>query len=132
MRFIIGGNTIMRKRNKNKSRCIESCDNYDDWVMQLHKNETQCNIPYGKQDKQFPTCNTAKKMKKALVHGGIVERKNLKRPCKTMKGIQVEHLESTMGASNGKQAGKFWFSINFQQSTFTEIEQKRYTAPIPY
>ena len=128
MRFIIGGNTIMRKRNKRESRCIESCDNYDDWVMQHHKNEAQCNIPYGKQDKQFPLCNTSETMKRGLVQGGIVERKNLARPCKTMKGLQVEHLESTMGAPNGKQVGKFWFSVNFQQSTFTEIEQKRYTA----
>ena len=125
MRFIIGGNTIMRKRNKRKSRCIESCDNYDDWVMQIHKNEAKCNIPYGRQDKRFDMCNTAETMKRGLVHGGIVERKNLDRPCKTMKGIQMEHLESTLGSSKGEQVGKFWFSVNFQQSTFTEIEQKR-------
>ena len=128
MRFIIGGNTIMRKRNKSKSRCIESCDDYDDWVLQHHKNEAQCNIPYGKQNEQFPTCNTSETMKRGLVQGTIVERKNLVRPCKTIEGIQVEHLESTMGTSNGKQVGKFWFSVNFQQSTFTEIEQKRYTV----
>ena len=125
MRFIIGGNTIMWKRNKQKSRCIESRDDYDDWVMQLHKNEAKCNVPYGRQDKQFPMCNTAETMKRGLVQGGIVERKHLDRPCKTMKSIQVEHLESTMGASNGEQVGRFWFSVNFQQSTFTEIEQKR-------
>ena len=108
------------------------CIRDSDWVMQHHKNEAQCNIPYGKQDKQFPMCNTSETMKRGLVQGGIVERKNLVRPCKTMKGIQVEHLESTIGAPNGKQVGKFWFSVNFQQSTFTEIEQKRYTVPLSY
>ena len=123
IRFLIGSNTIMRKRHKRKNRCIESNEKYDDWVMQVYKDEAKCNVPYLKQNKMFPMCDSKILMKQGLLTDYIVEKKKLDKPCKAMTGINVEHVETTSGEKN--HIGKFWLGVTFQQSTFIEIEQIR-------
>ena len=123
IRFLIGSNTIMRKRYKQKNKCIESNEKYDDWVMQVYKNEAKCNVPYLKRNKMFPMCDSKILMKQGLLTDYIVEKKKLNTPCKTMTGINVEHVENTLGEKN--HIAKFWLGVTFQQSTFIEIEQIR-------
>ena len=125
MRFNVGSSTIMIKRNKKNSRCIESYENYDDWVLKLYKNEAKCNIPYQKQDNLLPMCTSKERKKRALLSYDIVDRQHMDRPCRTMEGIDVKHLESPMATPKGEHVGHFWFSVMFQQRTLTEIEQKR-------
>ena len=126
MRFRIGGITIMRKRNKQKSKCIESGEEYDSWVIRLHNNQTQCNSPYRMLDKKLPMCHTKQLMKQALFDKWDLEGQNIVIPCRTMQGIEVQHLESAMPTPKGEPVGEFWFSASFRQPTFNEIEQKRY------
>ena len=107
------------------SRCIDSYEKYDDWALKLYRNEAKCNIPYQKEDNLLPICNTKERKKRALLSYDIVERQHMEMPCRTMEGINVKHLESTMATPKGEDVGQFWFSVMFQQRTFTEIEQKR-------
>ena len=125
MRFIIGSNTIMIKRNKKNHRCTDSYENYDDLVLERYKNDAKCNIPYQKPDNLLPMCNNTERKKRALLSSDIVERQHMEMPCKTMEGIDVKHFESPMATPKGEHVGHFWFSVMFQQRTFTEIEQKR-------
>ena len=127
-RFHIGDVTIMRKRNKEKHKCIESCEEYDNWMMDIHKNETKCNIPYVKLDTKFPPCNGKELMKRGLVEQHIGERGNRLKPCKTMENINVQYVETptTFDMSTIRERiGEFWFSVTFKNPTFKEIEQKR-------
>ena len=126
MRFQIGGNTIMRKRNKRVNKCIASHVQYDDWFMHRYRIQSRCNLPYGKQDQMLPVCNTKELIKGGLLYLGVVERSKLDRPCKTMTSIDVDHLEGRIETSKTKQVGEFWFSIMFKQRGFTEIGQIRY------
>ena len=125
MRFIMGSNTLLIKRNKKNRRCIDSYENYDNWVLEVYKNEAKCNIPYEKADDQLPMCNGNERKKRASLSYDVVERKHLNKPCKTMEVMDMKHLESTMATPKGENFGHFWFSVMFQQRTFTEIEQKR-------
>ena len=125
MRFNVGSNTIMIRRNKKNSRCIDSYEKYDDWVLKLYKNEAKCNIPYQMQDSLLPMCTSKEKKKRALLSYEIVQRQHMEMPCRAMEGIDMKHLESTMPTPEGDHVGQFWFSVMFQQRTFTEIEQKR-------
>ena len=125
MRVLIGSNTIMRKRNKQKSRCVESDVKYDDWVMKVYTDRFQCNVPYMEKNKMIPICNNQKLMEQGLFSDWIVEKKNLDKPCKTMTGINVEHVETKMDSLKGDPIGSFWLDITFQQPTFIEIEQIR-------
>ena len=43
----------------------------------------------------------------------------------TMKYVDVEYLESPMKTPIGETFGEFWFSLQFRQPEFKEIEQKR-------
>ena len=125
MRFLIGGNTIMRKRNKQKNRCVQSDVKYDDWVMQVYRDRSKCNVPYVKKNKMLPMCDTKTLMKQGLFSDWIVEKKKLNKPCKAMSGINVEHVETKMDSLKGDPVGNFWLDITFQQPTFIEIEQIR-------
>ena len=124
-RFLIGGNTIMKKRNKKKNQCVESDVSYDDWVMQVYKDGSQCNVPYAKINKMFPMCDTENLMKHGLFSDWIIEKKKLDKPCKSMTSINVEHVETKMDSLKGDPIGNFWLDITYQQSTFIEIEQIR-------
>ena len=125
MRFVISGITIMVVRNKPKYRCIESCDDYDGWVIGNDKNERNCSGPYDKLEKVFPICNTKESMKKTLLDENIVGRKKLDKPCTTMTAIDVQFLENIIPTPENQQLGEFWFSVELRQPTFKEIEQKR-------
>ena len=123
--FSIGGNTIMRKRNKRQNQCIESSVKYDDWVIQVYKDEVKCNVPYLKENKIFPMCDSKILMKQGLLKDWIVEKKNFDTPCKTMTGINVETVEKHDANLEGDHIGNFKFYVTFQQPTFIEIEQIR-------
>ena len=126
MWFSIGGNTIMRKRNKRQNKCIQSHVNYDDWVMQVQKDESKCNVPYLKANKMIPMCDTKNLMKQGLLSTEFAEMRKLDKPCKTMTGINVEPVETTMGTTlEEDHIGNFKFYVTFQQPTFIEIEQIR-------
>ena len=128
-RFQIGEITIVRKRNKQEHRCIESCNAYDNWVMKFTKNDIKCNIPYLQLDKELPVCKSKEQIKRGMIIEGIAERNNLIKPCKTMENINVQHIESTMTSNNTSvedHTGEFWFSVTIKNPTFKEIEQKRY------
>ena len=134
-RFLIGDVTIMKSRNKHHHRCIEACVDYDNWVMELHKNETKCNIPYLKVDEKLPMCRSKTLIKRGLVEKYIAFRKDLLQPCRKMENIDVQNLETTTTPSDDatikEHVGEFWFSVNFKNPTFKEIEQKRYSIRFP-
>ena len=126
-RFKLSDITIMRKRNKLKSRCIVSDDGYDHSVMKLHKNGIQCNVPYLSIDQKLPLCNRKELMKRGLARFRMLTENRLK-PCKTMENIDMEFIENTMTTNrttNGKHLGKFWLSITFKTPNFKEFQQKR-------
>ena len=125
MRFIIENITIMKKRDKEDSKCYQSDNNYDDWVARYVKNKAQCNNPYQEMDDRLPMCTTQEMMQKALFSEFIVETENLERPCKTMQAIHRKHLESNTQTPDRENLGEFWLSLSFAIPTFKEIEQKR-------
>ena len=125
MRFMITGITIMIRRSKQNYRCIESWQDYDDWVKRNQNNATGCRSPYDKVDKMIPMCDTKESMKQAVFDAAIVGNKKLDLPCKTMESIDWHFLETEMATPKGLQLGEFWFSIELRQPTFKEIEQKR-------
>ena len=124
-RFLIGDLTVMKKRNTKKYRCIESWDDYDDWVITADENERNCSGPYDKLGLANPICNTKESMKSALLDEAIVGRKKLDKPCTTMTAIDVHFLENIIPTPENQQLGEFWFSVELRQPTFKEIEQKR-------
>ena len=129
MNFRVGDITIMKKRDKQRQRCMDSNDGYDDWVLQLHRNEIKCNIPYLKPDQKLPMCRSKELMERGLFEKSIVERKNLLRPCQTMENMDVEYFESRVSTRNtsvGEHVGQFRLDITFKNPTFKEFEQKRY------
>ena len=126
MRIFYGSVTTMKHRSKQDYRCIESIEEYDNWVLRRHMNETKCNLPYLDLDEKFPVCDTKKLIKKGLLDDRIVEKRHLDKPCTTMKYIEVQHLESSFETPIGEKFGVFWFSLQFTQPEFKEIEQKRY------
>ena len=126
MRIFYGSVTTMKHRSKPDFRCIESIDEYDNWVLRRHTNETKCNLPYLDLDEKFPMCDTKELIKKGLLDDRIVEKRQMDKPCTTMKYIEVQHLESSFETPIGEKFGVFWFSLQFTQPEFKEIEQKRY------
>ena len=103
-----------------------SYENYDNWVLKVYKNVAKCNIPYEKADKQLPMCNGNERKKRASLSYDVVERKHLNIPCKTMEGIDMKHLESTMATPKGENFGHFWFSILSILHTFPLFTSKRF------
>ena len=132
MRFKLSDITIMRKRNKRKSRCIMSDKGYDHWVMKLHKNEIQCNVPYLNLNQKLPVCNNKELMKRGLARLRMLTENRLK-PCKTMENIDMEFIENTMATSrstNGNHLGEFLMSITYKTANFKEYQQKRYSISL--
>ena len=125
MRFIITGITIMVSRNKQNYKCIESWDDYDDWVVRNENIKRKCSGPLDKFENLIPMCNTKESIKKTSLDEAIVGNKKLDKPCKTMQVINVHLLENTIPTPKCQQLGEFWFSIELRQATFKEIEQKR-------
>ena len=110
----------MRKRNKRKSKCIELDEDYDRWVMELHKNEIQCNLPYLSLDQKLPMCNNKESMKRGITGFKRLTENRLK-PCKTMENIDMEFIENTMLTNMttiGKHLGEFWLSITLKTPNF--------------
>lgn len=131
MRFLQYGIDIVTKRNKKDDSCYEGWTEYDEWLVDKHKNETKCNNPYQKQNNDLPLCNTQELMKQALFHKSRVERKNDEKPCKTMESVRQTFIESTVDGENGESGfkhGEFWFSIKFPQNRFKKINQIKYVC----
>ena len=128
-RFIVGDITIMRKRNKRKSKCIELDEDYDAWVMELHKKEIQCNFPYLSLDQKLSMCNNKELIKRGITRFKLLTE-NRQKPCKTMENIDMEFLETTKKI--GRHVGEFLLSINFKTPNFKEFEQKRYSIGLFY
>ena len=126
MRIMVGSVTTMKRRYKHDYRCIDTYTEYDNWVIKHKKNETNCNIPYLELDEKLPMCDRKELIKQGLVDASIVEKQHLDKPCRTMKSIHVEHVESSMKAPIEENVGMFWFSLQYKQPEFKEIEQKRY------
>ena len=126
-RFKMSDITIMRKRDKRKSRCIMSDEDYDQWVMKLHNNEIQCNIPYLNLDRKLPMCNNKEMMKRGMAKFRMLTENRLK-PCKTMENIDMEFIENAMPTNRTrirKHLGEFWLSITLKTPNFKEFRQKR-------
>ena len=126
MRIMVGSVTTMKRRYKQDYRCLDSYKEYDNWAIWHKKNETRCNMPYLEPDEKLSMCDTKELITRGLVNEQIVEKQRLDTPCKAMKVIHVEHLESSKIAPWGEQLGEFWFSWQFKEAEFKEIEQKRY------
>ena len=125
MRFLIKSITIMRKRNKDEQKCNQHENDYDDWVIRVHKNRTKCNNPYQKLNDMLPMCTTQEMIRKSYFNDLIAERENLEKPCRTMQALEVKHLESNTNTPDGENIGEFWLSATFSIPTFKEIEQRR-------
>ena len=125
MRSLVRGINIETKRNKKDDTCNELWQEYDDWLIKRHKNETGCNNPYQKQDDSLPMCDTQKLMIHGLFSFFIKERYTYERPCKSMKDVRIEYLESNMKTAEDRNVGEFWFSIKFVDRHLKDIQQTR-------
>ena len=126
MRSLIREVTIETRRNKKDSPCNQHWKEYDNWVIQRHKNEIGCITPYQKQDENLPPCNTQGLMLNSLLKLTIVQTKMYEKPCKTMEDVRIALVESSVKKIEDGNVGEFWFSIRFPLNRFKEIRQTRY------
>ena len=124
-RFVVSSLSTEMKRNKWNSPCNRHWQDWDDWVMKRHKEETKCNNPYQKQDERLPMCKTQALMRRAVFTTIRGNGKKYEKPCKTMEDARIEYLEDTMDKKEAKSSGEFWFIIKFPVNKFKEIEQTR-------
>jgi hypothetical protein len=126
MRFIIRDSEVVIKRDKKQQRCNEYWNDYDDWVINIHSNETGCNTPYQVRDKILPMCNTQELMTQGMLHSSIVDRQEYTKPCKTMSTARIDYTESSFAENTSNEtSGAFWFSITLPLNTYRKIVQTR-------
>ena len=116
---------IVVSRNKRNEECNKQWKNYDKWVIEMHTSEVGCNTPYQVYHDEYENCDTQEKMLQAKLYQDIVSRKNSIRPCRTMRNIHLDWLESNYEDGNHNETGEFWFGIHFPTHTFKQIIQTR-------
>jgi len=128
MRLLLRAIEIVRKRNKNQQPCNDYWKDYDDWVLNRFKTETECNAPYYEIEKNLPICNTKQLMNLSALPLSIAVAEGHKYipPCKTMENVRIDYVESNMKQATEDSVGEFWFSISFIRDGFKEIDQLRY------
>ena len=83
---------ILKRRNKRKERCFEDWRNFDELVLKRHIENVGCRAPYHGPYKQFPVCDTQRKIKESVYEVGKVRSKYFPPPCNEISKIDYSFI----------------------------------------
>ena len=117
MRFVINQMEILRRRNKRKEPCIPDELDYDKETLRQHLEKLNCRAPYQTNQKQFPICQSKKKMKDADYFN-----KPKVKACTSLQGVIYRYEEVNLVYKNIQSP--YWLGMKLPTS-FKEIQMVR-------
>ena len=88
---------VLKRRNSQNRKCLDDQGRYDDLAMERQIETVGCRAPYQRPHKEYPICNSQKKIQKAL-YKYMVAAKLYPTPCERISKIhfdrQYQHYES--------------------------------------
>ena len=114
MRFNINQMEILRRRNKKNEPCMLDQLDYDEQMLKEHLEKLNCRAPYQTSQKEFPICQTKRKMNEA----DYFFKPKLK-ACKSLEGVIYRYEETNLVYKIIQSP--YWVGMKFPTS-FKEIK----------